>query len=140
MARVSVKVTRKPRIDKVKQQYASNAKQLVGIAAGLVRATAVTSILQGAKSGVVYEKYEPRRTHTASAAGEPPASDTGRLASNIFIKMDTDRLGADVESRAGYSEFLEFGTTKMAARPFMHPAAEENRPKIRRLVQQMKAK
>ena len=37
MARVSVKVTRKPRIERVKQQYVSNAKQLVGIAAGLVR-------------------------------------------------------------------------------------------------------
>ncbi len=139
MARVSAKVTRKPRIDKVKQQYASNAKQLVGIAASLVRATAVNSILQGTKTGTIYSRGTSA-PHQASAAGEPPASDTGRLATNIFIKMDTDRLGADVESRAKYSEFLEFGTTKMAARPFMHPAAEANRPKIRRLVQQMKAK
>ncbi len=139
MARVSVKVTRKPRIERVKQQYVSNAKQLVGIAAGLVRETAVTSILQGAKTGIIYTRGTSP-PHQASAAGEPPANDSGYLAQNIFISMDGDGLGADVESRAEYSEFLEFGTTKMAARPFMHPAAESNRPKIRRLVQQMKAK
>ncbi len=109
----------------------------MGRAANLVRNTAVTSINQGAKSGVIYEKYNPRRTHRASAAGEPPATDTGYLVSNIFTNIDTDGLGASVESRAGYSSFLEFGTSKMAARPFMQPALEENKPRIRRLERQM---
>lgn len=139
MARVSVKVTRKPRIERVKQQYVSNAKQLVGIAAGLVRETAVTSILQGPKTGIFYSRGTSK-PHRASAAGEAPANDTSYLSQRIFINMDVDGLGADVESAAEYSSFLEFGTSKMAARPFMHPAAESNRPKIRRLVQQMKAK
>ena len=137
MARVKVTVTRKPQTQAVAKEYTSDAKQLVGRAANLVRNTAVDSILQGAKSGVTYSKYNPRRTHTASAAGEPPASDTGYLANNIFVDMDADGLGASVESRADYSSFLEFGTTKMAARPFMQPALEENRPKIRRLAQRM---
>jgi len=139
MARVSVKVTRKPRIERVKQQYVSNAKQLVGIAAGLIRETAVDSILQGPKTGIIYSRGTSA-PHQASAAGEAPANDTSYLSKRIFINMDADGLGADVESLAEYSSFLEFGTTKMAARPFMHPAAEANRPKIRRLVQQMKAK
>jgi HK97 gp10 family phage protein len=102
-----------------------------------VRNTAVTSINQGAKSGVTYEKYNPRRTHTASAAGQPPATDTGYLVNNIFLDIDSNGLGANVESRADYSSFLEFGTSKMAARPFMQPALEENRPKINRLAKQM---
>ena len=35
-------------------------------------------------------------------------------------------------SQAKYSSALEFGTSKMGARPFMQPSAEEVRPKIRR--------
>ncbi len=81
MARVSVKVTRsKSRYDAAVKDYTADMKRLVGRAANLVRNTAVTSINQGAKSGVVYEKYNPRRTHRASAPGEPPATDTGYLA------------------------------------------------------------
>jgi len=137
MARVKVSVISKNRSAEVLQDYTSDAKQLVGEAANLVRNTAVESIVQGAKSGVTYRKYNPRRVHTASAAGEAPASDTGYLANNIFVNMDADGFGASVESRADYSSFLEFGTTKMAARPFMQPALEENRPKIKRLQNQM---
>ena len=39
-----------------------------------------------------------------------------------------------MESRADYSKFLEFGTAKMRARPFMFPALEKNRNKIRRML------
>ena len=138
MARITTRVIRKkPRFNEVIKDYTSDARQLVGRAGNLVRNTAVNSINQGAKSGVVYEKYNPRRTHKASAAGEPPATDTGFLVSNIFLNFHTDGLGASVESRADYSSFLEFGTSKMAARPFMQPALEENKPKIKRLARQM---
>ena len=44
---------------------------------------------------------------------------------------------AEIISTADYSAALEFGTSKMAARPFMQPSLEENRPKIRRLVKQV---
>lgn len=134
---VKVKVTRKSRVPQVSREYASDMRQLIGMAGNLVRNTAIESIAQGAKSGVVYELYNPRRTHKSSAAGEAPASDTGYLVNNIYLDIDADGLGASVESRAEYSAYLEFGTSKMAARPFMHPALEENRPKIRRLEQRM---
>lgn len=137
MARVTTKITRKPRHRAVIKDYEGDLRQLVGRAGNLVRNTAVQSINQGAKSGVMYEKYNPRRTHRASAAGEPPATDTGFLVNNIALKLDVDGLGASVESRADYSQFLEFGTSKMAARPFMQPALEENKPKIRQLQKRM---
>lgn len=137
MARVKTRVTSKPRYGAAVKEYTADAKQLVGRAANLVRNTAVTSIAQGAKSGVVYEKYNPRRTHRASAAGEPPASDTGYLVNNIAVDVDNDGLGASVESRAEYSSYLEFGTENLAARPFMQPALEENKPKIKRLAARM---
>ncbi len=139
MARVTTKIVRKPRTQAVIKDYEGSLRALVGRAGNLVRNTAVQSINQGAASGVTYEKYNPRRTHTASAAGQPPATDTGFLVNNIVITMDTaDKgLSVNVESRADYSSFLEFGTSKMSARPFMQPALEENRAKINRLAKQM---
>lgn len=93
-----------------------------------MRADIVKSIQRGPASGVTYEKYKPRRTHTASAPGQPPMSDTGRLANSITF----DRLGdltAVVGTKVDYAVHLEYGTERMAARPFFRPAVERMRPK-----------
>jgi HK97 gp10 family phage protein len=45
-----------------------------------------------------------------------------------------------VESRADYSVHLEFGTKNMRARPFLQPALEENRPKIKSMYRRLKAR
>ena len=62
---------------KVQKQLAKNlasekmiSKAMV-MAVESVRTTAINSILRGTKTGHLY-KYNPRRTHTASAEGEPP--------------------------------------------------------------------
>ena len=86
-----------------------------------IRKEAVRSIQQDPKSGVIYQRYNPRRRHQASAKGESPASDTGFLVSQIKVKKK-NRDEVVVESTAPYSAFLEFGTSQMGERPFMHPA------------------
>ena len=129
---------RKSKVRELLRSYEGKLEQLIEASAQMVRNTAVQSIQQHGSSGVTYEKYNPRRTHTASEAGNPPNRDTGDLANNIFAGVDFDKLGASVESRANYSVHLEFGTSKMKARPFLQPALEENRPKIRRLIKRLK--
>lgn len=55
--------------------------------------------------------------------------DTGFLRRNIRADVAavlTD-LRATVVSGASYSSFVEFGTSRMAARPFLFPAAESER-------------
>ena len=116
------------------KQMEKKVKDVIGVAGNLVRNTAITSIQSGAKSGVMYGK------HQASAPGQAPATDTGFLQSNIVLNIEASGLVANVESRAMYSKFLEFGTVKMKARPFMFPALEENKPKIRRLFAKVKGK
>ena len=120
------------------KNYTTSLKKIIkdklGIAGNLVRNTAIASIQSGAKSGRRYGK------HTASAPGQAPATDTGFLQSNIVLNIEATGLVADVESRAKYSIFLEFGTSKMKARPFMLPALEENKPKIRRMFDSVKGK
>ena len=43
-------------------------------------------------------------------------------------------MGGEIASRAFYSKFLEFGTSKMLPRPFLFPATERSRPKIAQAV------
>ena len=100
--------------------------------ANLVEAEAKQSIQRGVKSGRIYKRRSV--VHQASAPGEPPASDTGFLVSNITktaVEKSGTALSIAVESKAKYSKFLEFGTRKMSARPFLQPALEKNRNKIK---------
>ena len=106
-------------------------KELTNVLRGggqLIRGEAIRSIQSGPKSGHTYEKYNPRRTHKASAPGQAPASDTGNLVSQIM--RVADGKNTLVESRAEYSKFLEFGTSKMLPRPFLFPASEKSTKKI----------
>ncbi len=101
----------------------------------IVRNHVVESIQRGAKTGETYELYNPRRTHTASAPGQPPATDTGFLVSNVSTQVKTQgkKVIGQIVSSAPYSAHLEFGTTNMKARPFMQPALQKNKRKIQKI-------
>tara|TARA_R110002126_G_scaffold156963_1_gene304388 strand:- start:63 stop:512 length:450 start_codon:yes stop_codon:yes gene_type:complete len=95
----------------------------------LIRGEAIKSIQTGAKSGVMYQMYNPRREHRASAPGQAPASDTGNLVSKIIVKQKSKNI-TNEESNADYSAYLEYGTSKMQPRPFMLPAFEKSKKPI----------
>lgn len=73
------------------------------------------------------------RFHKASAPGQPPARDTGNLMKMLKARLE-DPMTALVESLAGYSGFLELGTSKMKPRPFLTPALEQNTDAINRII------
>ena len=94
-----------------------------------IRTEAVNLIQKGAKSGKVYKRYNPYREHISSAPGQAPASDTGNLVRNIkVVQVNQDVM--QVESGATYSKDLEYGNSKMRARPFMFPAYKMSQDKI----------
>lgn len=96
------------------------SKEVVATAIRL-RKDVVRSIQSGPANGAIR-----RNGSRASAPGQPPMSDTGRLASSI----EFDQIGpltATVGSRLAYAVYLEYGTRKMAARPFFRPAVERMR-------------
>jgi len=95
------------------------------------RNNAVRGIQRGPKSGDTYEGKAPKRTHKASAPGQYPASDTGRLASSVNMVLPTPGspvgfVGTDVQ----YGPWLEFGTSKMAARPWLLPSFNKARATV----------
>lgn len=105
-----------------------------GVATGLFSAgleiedDARESIIQGSVSG---------SGHVPSAPGQPPNRDTGFLDTNIeTIEVSVSPPTVHVISNAPYSAALEFGTSKMAERPYMRPATEKNRAEVGRKVAQ----
>jgi HK97 gp10 family phage protein len=121
-------------LEKVKEDLENNMQEVLLGGGQLIRGEAIRSIQSGAKSGKTYKRYNPTRTHKASAPGEAPASDTGFLVSNIRVKDQKDFV--EVRSEASYSKFLEYGTSKMLARPFLFPAMEKSKPKIAEVILQ----
>ena len=59
--------------------------------------------------------------------------DTGRLGESLTEMMvgdDTVQIGTDVE----YSEYVEFGTSRQKAQPYLLPAYEENKEQIKKMM------
>jgi len=74
-----------------------------------------------------------------SAPGEPPAVDTGRLRASITHRVETEgeEIAGYVGTNVEYATDLEFGTSKMAERPFMIPAVERNKEWIKEKLKQV---
>lgn len=91
-----------------------------------VRGEAIQSILGGGKTGKLYKRGG--KFHTASAAGEAPANDSGRLAGSIHtVKSGNEALIIAGRGQVKYARMLEYGTKNMAERPFMYPALEKSK-------------
>lgn len=100
-------------------------------AAQAVQGEAQRLVADPPKSGRIYQKYRPRRTHQASAPGEAPATDTGTLIAGIVIdRTDVRRGRIIIASTAPYSKALEFGTRHMAPRPFLRRALRVMRGRV----------
>lgn len=103
-----------------------------------IQRTAVVSIQHGTKTGRTYKLWNPKRIHIASAPGQAPATDRGKLASSIRMATDPhDERAAYVYTTQAYGRHLELGTRgngkgsgAIAARPWLFPAYETNRERI----------
>lgn len=87
----------------------------------VVREDAKRSIIAGSVSGAA---------HVPSRPGEPPNADTHQLDLSLDTIINESQLSVSVVSRAPYGAFLEFGTSRMAARPYLRPALLRNRNRI----------
>jgi HK97 gp10 family phage protein len=112
-------------------------REAVSEGAETVRAAAITA-MRGSKSGRVYRT--PGGPRRASAPGEAPAVVSGRLIDSLAVRASDDgltaRVGVEDPAAATYARSLEFGTSKMAARPWLVPALEASRDEIERRIRE----
>lgn len=104
------------------------------------RARRGTNILRNSAMVVLGHDGSGRRygRHVASSPGQPPAPDTGNLRRNwreaSFVTANGLGRGIDVKlqitSDTFYAKFLEHGTSRMAARPFVERIKTKARPDI----------
>lgn len=90
----------------------------------IIRAEAHRSISEGSVSG---------KRHVPSLPGEPPNRDTGVLQAHIETTQPAP-LRVEVSSNAPYASYLEFGTSRMAPRPYMRPASRAKKEEVVALV------
>lgn len=82
----------------------------------------------GGRSGRTYRRRSV--THQASAPGEFPKTDTGQLVSSLFFRVGADKLSAFFGTKLAYGKYLEYGTSRMAARPWLRPTFKANVDKV----------
>jgi HK97 gp10 family phage protein len=85
-----------------------------------IRAEAAHLITEGAVSG---------KGHVPSLPGEAPNEDTGTLRTHIETTQVAP-LKVEVSSNAPYAAALEYGSSKMAERPYMRPATDRKRKEV----------
>ena len=90
----------------------------------LIENEAALSITNGAVSG---------KSHVPSLPGEPPNADTHVLDRSIETALVAP-LKVEISANAPYAAALEFGTSKMAERPYMRPAVAKKRKEVVALV------
>jgi HK97 gp10 family phage protein len=102
------------------------AGSVVYAGADMIRAEAFRSVSAGSVSG---------KSHVPSAPGEPPNRDTGVLQGGFEVQQ-TGPLTAEFRAETPYSAALEFGSSKMQARPYVRPARDKMKPKIQALFRE----
>jgi HK97 gp10 family phage protein len=100
------------------------ARKLVTTLADMHAKEASFLITQGSVSGA---------NHVPSLPGQPPNMDSGHLHTSIHVEPAGPFKALSVAD-ASYSAALEFGTSRMAERPFMRPAARTVRREAETLV------
>jgi HK97 gp10 family phage protein len=127
---VSLKDKAIKKLDNAPEVLKQEINKAIQQSALLIHNTSKRKIQSARPTGRIYKRRSI--THRASAPGQPPASDTGRLANSIRVNFKP--FVAEVGSAVKYSAFLENGTSKMLPRPWLEPSYLENENAITAVI------
>ena len=113
------------------------AKTEVATAAGVRKAAKyaqrkMQNKLEGEGTGRIYSR-PGGGTYQASSPGEPPAERTGALLRSLRrqrMGLLTYRVGTELD----YGRYLEYGTERIEARPWLRSSIFENTRKLTALI------
>jgi hypothetical protein len=103
----------------------------------LIADATAEKIIDGPKSGRLYKsQWRKGAKHRASAPGEAPASDSGRLAQSQTWVGSESTLTVDVGTATPYAADLELGTPdgRIEPRPSLGPSFREIAPRVQRAI------
>lgn len=125
-------------VDKVNAQIEQIIKRKIAAVRQVTKASALTlsaemkSSIKGRKKSGIHYSGQPRRS---SAPFESPAYQTGDLYAAISSILSKDGkfafIGVPASANVEYAKWLEFGTRKMAPRPFVFSAFAKHKEQIR---------
>lgn len=125
---------RKKHIDRLRKLSGNDVIRVCGQAAfegaNTIRAEAFRLVSAGSVEG---------KNHAPSRPGEPPNRETGDLQSG-FETQQTGRTTAEFRSEAAHGRPLEFGTSRMAARPHVRPARDNKLKQVNERFAELMAK
>lgn len=115
-------------------------KDTIGLCCQKVRSDIQTSMAQTPRNtSVTYYTNNKTKGHHPSLPGNPPAPDTGNLRNSI--RYEVNGSGKSVYGIVGttqkdppYGAYLEYGTSRMAPRPWLKPAMNKNADWIRNMI------
>lgn len=108
----------------------TEARKLISVAG---RTVSFTTIGKGKNKGKQKKVVGPMGSNP-SKPGEPPHRQTGRLRASVAQEHEPAKLTSRVGTNVAYGKFLELGTAKMAARPWLRRTLANNRNKVREMI------
>ena len=97
----------------------NNLDLIVVAAASVTAEIMIDNISSKSGGGKAYKRKGGLGYHISSAPGDFPAKDSGALAAGISVNLGKNPDECDVEIKSEYALDLEYGTSKMASRPFI---------------------
>lgn len=110
--------------------FTVDTSQLNALAASLTAASAKAKTMAGmavAKTALDCEAAAKRRAPV----------DTGALRNSIGTSIAGDRMSAEIGPTVNYAPYQEYGTSRMAAQPYMGPALDEVTPGFMSAMEQI---
>jgi len=100
----------------------------------------VLAAMNAPKSGRAYRVSRTGALHVAAAPGEAPAVETANLAISIaqgarVTEATNTQAEAVLEASTPYAAHLEYGTSRMAARPYFRTTLDAKQDAIRQAIE-----
>jgi len=129
---MGVEIELKSYLKEVEAKIDSTIKERMNDAVNEVRNQTLET-LSGARSGRQYKIPGTQRIYTASAPGEPPATATSRLKQSVATDVSGDGLEGIVGTDIDYGKKLEYGDSKIEARPWLKVSFEKSANAIKEI-------
>ena len=89
-----------------------------------------------AGNDAVNKGIEKGTLRVEATAKENSTVDTGMMRASIDHRLDSGSLSGTVFAGVNYAKFVEFGTSKQSAQPYLYPALASNVDKIKQDILQ----